>query len=153
MVHTVSAGGVVLNRGGQVLVVSQHGTSWSLPKGHVDEGEDALTAARREIYEESGLRTLTLIRELGSYQRYRIGKDGGEDTSELKTIFMFLFETPETGLAPVDPENPEARWVDREEVAGLLTHPRDREFFVAAFLRARAHATPGEGGGREGDAG
>jgi len=136
MIQTKSAGGVVLNRSGQVLVVSQHGTSWSLPKGRIEEGEDELTAAKREIYEESGVTTLTLVRELGSYQRFKIGKDGGEDGSEFKTIYMFLFETPEPELSPVDAENPEARWVDRDDVAGLLTHPKDKEFFVTCFLRA-----------------
>lgn len=140
MIHTRSAGGVVLNRGGQVLVVSQHGTSWSLPKGRLEEGEDELAAARREIYEESGIRDLTLIRELGSYDRFRIGRDGGDDPSELKTIYMFLFETAETELAPVDVENPEARWVDRDEVAALLTHPKDSEFYSTSFLPGQATA-------------
>jgi len=135
MFKTRSAGGVVLNSGGRVLVVSQNGTSWSLPKGHIEAGEDALAAARREIYEEAGIRDLTLIRHLGDYERFRIGRDGGEDESELKTIHMFLFETSETELSPVDVENPEARWVDGEEVAGLLTHPKDAEFFVESFLR------------------
>ncbi|MBI4120361.1 MAG: NUDIX domain-containing protein [Parcubacteria group bacterium] len=50
--HTKSAGGVVVNNDGQILVVSQKGTSWSLPKGHIDEREDVLTAAKREIHEE-----------------------------------------------------------------------------------------------------
>ena len=140
MIHTRSAGGVVLNRGGQVLVVSQHGTSWSLPKGRLEEGEDELAAARREIYEESGIRELMLIRELGSYERFRIGRDGGDDPSELKTIYMFLFETAETILAPVDVENPEARWVDRDEVAALLTHPKDSEFYSTSFLHGQAPA-------------
>ena len=129
MIETVSAGGVVVNAEGLVLVVSQNGTSWSLPKGHVEDGENLLEAARREIYEESGLDELELVGELGSYGRYRIGKGGGEDRSELKTIHMFLFRTSQTALAPVDPDNPEAVWVERRRVAALLTHPRDAEFF------------------------
>jgi 8-oxo-dGTP pyrophosphatase MutT (NUDIX family) len=131
VLHTESAGGVVLDALGRVLLVSQHGTSWSLPKGHIEPGEDALTAARREIYEESGVSRLELVRELGSYQRYRIGKDGGENESELKTIHLFLFRTAETTLAPVDAENPEARWVEPQHVAEMLTHPKDREFFLS----------------------
>ena len=47
--ETTSAGGVVMNSKGEVLVVSQGGTSWSLPKGHVEVGEDSLKAAKREI--------------------------------------------------------------------------------------------------------
>lgn len=129
MRKTQSAGGVVINDEGRVLVVSQHGTSWSLPKGHIDPGEDALEAAKREIYEESGIRDLQLLRGLGSYERYKIGANGGEDRSELKAITMFLFRTKENLLRPVDPDNPEARWVNSAEVAGLLTHEKDKEFF------------------------
>ncbi|HEX8355316.1 MAG TPA: NUDIX domain-containing protein [Pyrinomonadaceae bacterium] len=133
MIQTESAGGVVLDGEGRVLVVSQHGTSWSLPKGHVEEGEAILEAARREIYEESGVRELELLGELGSYSRPRIGRGGGEEVSELKTIHMFLFRTSETELKPVDPDNPEAVWVERDRVAALLTHPKDREFFESVL--------------------
>src|SRR5216684_1236098 len=134
MKKTFSAGGVVTNDEGNVLVVSQRGTSWSLPKGHVDPGESALAAARREIYEESGIRDLELIRELGSYERYRIGVDGGDDRSELKVITMFLFRTSETVLRPVDADNPEACWVERAKVVPLLTHERDKQFFLGVEL-------------------
>jgi len=137
MRKTRSAGGVVINRAGEVLVVSQRGTSWSLPKGHIDAGEDALAAARREIHEESGIRDLELVRELGSYERYKIGVDGGDDRSERKVITMFLFRTEETTLRPVDPENPEARWVEKSKVALLLTHERDKEFFRRVELSER----------------
>jgi 8-oxo-dGTP pyrophosphatase MutT (NUDIX family) len=129
MRKTRSAGGVVVNEDGEVLVVSQHGTSWSLPKGHIDPGEDALAAAKREIYEESGIRDLELIRELGSYERYKIGSNGGEERSERKVITMFLFRTSEKVLRPVDPDNPEARWVEKSKVVVLLTHEKDKEFF------------------------
>jgi ADP-ribose pyrophosphatase YjhB (NUDIX family) len=131
MIETRSAGGVVVNEEGKVLVVSQHGTSWSLPKGHVEDGEDALAAARREIYEESGVSDLELVAELGSYRRPRLGRDGGEDSSELKTIHFFMFRTSQTELSPVDAENPEARWVEANKVAEMLTHQKDREFFQA----------------------
>lgn len=130
MKKTLSAGGVVLDPRGRVLVVSQHGNSWSLPKGHIDPGEDALTAAKREILEESGVRRLRLIRELGRYARYRIGIHGGEDRSERKEIVMFLFRTRQTRLRPRDPHNPEALWVARENVAALLTHTKDKAFFL-----------------------
>ena len=129
MKKTVSAGGVVVNSKGQVLVVSQNGDSWSLPKGHLDSGENAFEAARREILEEAGLRSLQLVRELGSYDRYRIGLNGLDDRSELKTIVMFLFRTAEQALKPLDPENPEARWVPVDQVSALLTHLKDKEFF------------------------
>lgn len=124
----------MVNKKGEVLVVSQHGTSWSLPKGQVEKKEDKLTAARREIWEESGIKNLELVKEFEqSYQRHRIKRDGGEDKSELKTISTFLFKTDEELLKPVDSQNPEARWVKKEEVADLLTHIKDKEFFLSVI--------------------
>jgi ADP-ribose pyrophosphatase YjhB (NUDIX family) len=127
----VSAGGVVIGPQGKILVVSQHGNSWSLPKGGIDPDENEISAAEREIYEESGVRNLVYIKPLGTYGRFRIGKDGGEDKNTLKIIKMFLFTTSDTELKPIDPENPEAKWIDKDEVAGLLTHPKDKEFFTS----------------------
>ena len=129
MKYTKTAGGVVLNKYREVLVVNQGGRSWSLPKGHIKKGEDSVQAARREVYEESVVKNLTFVKELGSYQRHRIALDGGDDTSELKTIHMFLFRTSQIELRPRDHENPEARWVKKEAVADLLTHRKDKEFF------------------------
>lgn len=135
MKNTVSAGGVVLNKEGKVLVVNQHGNSWSLPKGHIDEGEEKYEAAIREIYEESGVRQLQYMYDLPSYERYKIALDGGDDKSELKVIHMFLFKTNQETLCPIDPDNPEAKWVDRGDVAELLTHKKDKEYFLSIIDR------------------
>lgn len=128
--HTYSAGGVVIGSDGKILIVKQRGASWSLPKGHIEEGEDALVAAKREIYEESGVSRLEYIRDLGSFERFRIGKDGHEDKSELKRITLFLFKSDQKELKPVDPDNPEARWVDKTEAVEMLTHTKDKEFLA-----------------------
>src|SRR4030042_5377573 len=102
--QTKSAGGIVLNDKGEVLVVNQWSRSWSLPKGHINDGEDMVVAAKREIYEESGIKeeNLEFIKELGDYKRYK----SGNDKSELKHIFMFLFKTDQTDSKPIDPHNP-----------------------------------------------
>lgn len=130
-IQTKTAGGIVLNEDGQILVVAQKNNTWSLPKGHLDLGEEPLEAAKREIYEESGIKQLTLIKALGSYKRYKIGLNNEEDQSELKEIFMFLFKTTENKLQPIDPENPEAKWVQKNQVAKVLTHKKDQEFFLS----------------------
>lgn len=134
---TISAGGVVLNREGRVLVVNQRGNSWSFPKGHVDAGEGLPEAARREIYEESGVEQLDLIEYLGHYDRPRIGKHGGEDHGEIKTMHFFLFTTLQDELSPKDKDNPEARWVDPDKVEELLTHPLDRAFYNRIIQKIR----------------
>jgi ADP-ribose pyrophosphatase YjhB (NUDIX family) len=125
---TISAGGVVINKG-KVLVVNQDGRAWSLPKGHVDPGEEPLEAAIREIREESGVTELEFISNLGSYGRYKIGLKASEDKKEWKILIFFLFKTKQNELKPLDPNNPQARWVDPSEVEALLTHPKDKAFF------------------------
>ncbi len=129
-----SAGGVVINTHGKVLVVNQNNDSWSLPKGHIEKGEDALTAATREIAEESGIpqNRLTLIRPLGTYERSTLALGGvfHPTGTRMKTITMFLFTTDWVDpLFPTDLDNPEARWVAPEDVTALLTHPKDKDFF------------------------
>lgn len=138
MKSTESAGGVVIGPAGRILVVNQRGRAWSLPKGHIDPGEDTLSAARREILEESGVADLELLAALGHYVRHRISLHGGDDLGERKTIHMFLFRTSQAELAPLDPDNPEARWVSPDEVASLLTHRKDREFYLTQMPHIRA---------------
>jgi 8-oxo-dGTP pyrophosphatase MutT (NUDIX family) len=129
-IETVSAGGVVLNQLGQILVVRQGSDIWSLPKGHVEAGEDLLSTARREIHEESGLHHLQPLRELGRYQRYK-PFSSRYMRPELKNIAMFLFYSPQLDLKPIDPANPEARWMSKEEVISILSFPEDRDFFLS----------------------
>ncbi len=126
--QTYSAGGVVVNTSGEILLVSQHGSSWSLPKGHMEVGEDPETTARREIHEESGISELKLIQSLGSYQRTALNAQGKEDASEIKTISVYLFDTPQMQLQPRDKENPEARWLSPVEAVKTLTHTKDQLF-------------------------
>jgi len=122
---TKTAGGVIINELDEIVVVNQNRTSWSLPKGHLDGNENELEAATREIYEESGLKDLELVKLLGSYERY-----GGNNQSELKTITLFLFKALKQDLHPIDPENPEAIWVHKNKVSEVLTYPKDKEFYL-----------------------
>ncbi|OWM80014.1 nudix hydrolase 7-like [Punica granatum] len=61
--HRVGVGGFVMNSKREVLVVKETSGKlkgmWKLPTGVVDEGEDVLTAARREVLEETGIETET----------------------------------------------------------------------------------------------
>jgi len=129
MKKTKSAGAIVLNKENRVLVVNQNGNSWSLPKGHIDENETAIEACKREIFEESGISNLMFIKDLGKYKRHKIGLKGGDDKSELKIIYMFLFKTEELKLNPVDMTIRSAVWIDPGKVAEILTHKKDKKFF------------------------
>lgn len=128
-----SAGGVVVGPGNKIVLTNQNGDSWSLPKGHLDDGEDAESAAVREIFEETGLQDVKIIEKLGEYERNRIALGGvGEVDSQPKHITIYLCITNQTDLNPVDDSHPGAEWLDIAEVADRLTHPKDKEFFISA---------------------
>lgn len=132
MKHAISAGGVVVGPNNSIAVVEQGDKFWSLPKGHLNTGEEPLEAAKREIYEETGLQQLELIKPLGFYSRP--GRTYGENDTmvpAIKTIHMYLFTTKESSLKPVDPANPSAVWVDIDKVTSKLSSPKDIEFFAS----------------------
>lgn len=133
-----SAGGVVVSKSGQVLVVQQQDGSWSLPKGHVIEGEDLRATAEREIFEESGLSDVKLVKLLGSYSRYTLSNAGVEDTTSMKRITMYLFLTDQEELRPMDTRMQKAKWMNPAEVQYILTHPKDQEFFLSILPEIEA---------------
>ena len=126
--ESYSAGGIILNNNNKIAIVQQRGNVWSLPKGHIETGEDPLTAAKREIHEETGLKNITLVKKLGTYTRYKIGLDGKDDLYEKKHITLFLFRTSETTLKPTDPNHPQAIWIEKKEIKNYITHPKDCAF-------------------------
>ncbi len=115
---------------GRIVLVRQHGNSWSFPKGKVEPGESVRDAALREIEEEAGITDLAYVQDLGSYERYSIGPDGVGENKEwgLQKKTFFLFTTNQHALHPQDGEISEARYVSIAEAKELLTNPRDREF-------------------------
>jgi 8-oxo-dGTP pyrophosphatase MutT (NUDIX family) len=135
-----SAGGVVIGPDSKIAVVNQDGLTWSLPKGRLEPGEDEMTAALREIQEETGLTELKFIKELGEYKRHPMGIDKKDIKSKLRQIKFFLFTTTERQLSPQDAANPEARWLSIEKVEGLLTHQKDKDFFRS--IKSQLSALP-----------
>lgn len=119
-----SCGGLVVYKNKAAVVFQDITNTWTLPKGHVQPGESLEETALREIYEETGLRELILIKKLGSYIR------GTKKRPHIdKKITIFLFTTTQDKLKSRDPKNPKAKWVLLDELENVLTYKEDREFF------------------------
>lgn len=129
--HTYSAGGIIINKDRQVLLINEGGDFWGLPKGRIEKHEKAHTAARREIQEETGLTNIELLKKLGSYQRHPIIA-GSEDQTELKTITLFLFLAA-SDIPTINDEDNECAWFTVEQALSKLTHPKDKAFFIKAM--------------------
>lgn len=53
--HTVVAGCLVRNEGGDALLICHRKRGWEIPQGRVEEGEDLVQAVQREVAEEAGV--------------------------------------------------------------------------------------------------
>ena len=76
IVREPTAGGIVFRRNikgeVEILLIQDHKDRWTIPKGHIEEGETAQEAARREIGEEAGLHDIDMLGWLGKIHfRYR----------------------------------------------------------------------------------
>jgi 8-oxo-dGTP pyrophosphatase MutT (NUDIX family) len=126
----VAAGGVVRDgagRAGRVLVVHRPAyDDWTLPKGHVDAGEDAPSAALREVLEETGIRA-RLVSTLPSTE-HAVGH-------ALKRVHWFLMCPTEEAGAPIgrgsDGEVDAAEWWPFATAAERLTYASERALLVA----------------------
>lgn len=77
VVREPTAGGVIFRRDKtgknvEILLIQDAKNRWTIPKGHIEEGEKARDTAAREIKEETGLKELKVMHWLGKINfRYR----------------------------------------------------------------------------------
>lgn len=75
IVREPTAGGIVFRHNKdnlEILLIQDAKDRWTIPKGHIEEGETAQQAAKREIAEEAGLNNTDMLGWLGKIHfRYR----------------------------------------------------------------------------------
>ncbi len=79
VVREPTAGGIIFRRNQksndiEILLIQDAKDRWTIPKGHIEEGESAKETAEREIREETGLQEIKVLNWLGKINfRYRRG--------------------------------------------------------------------------------
>jgi putative (di)nucleoside polyphosphate hydrolase len=74
---------------------------WQMPQGGIDRGEDPLTAARRELFEETGIETVSLLGEAPGWIDYDLPRQlvgiglKGKYRGQTQKWFAFRFEGAE----------------------------------------------------------
>ncbi|GBL22863.1 MAG: NUDIX hydrolase [Actinomycetota bacterium] len=130
-VDEVSAGGLVINKSRtQGLLIGRLDAKdpnrerllWSLPKGHIEEGESAEAAALREVKEETGIES-EIDKSLGVIDFWFMA--GGKRIH--KTVHHFLFKEVGGKIAPQVSEVDDVRWFPLDEIVTKLAYPDEKK--------------------------
>jgi len=133
-VDEVSAGGLVIDATGtKGLLIgrrdlkdqSRERLLWSLPKGHIEEGETPEQAAIREVQEETGIES-EIARELGVIDFWFMA--GGKRIH--KTVHHYLFKETGGHLAPQITEVDDVGWFPLSEIVELLAYPDEKKLIA-----------------------
>ena len=146
---------VILNASGEVWIGRRFGSArhggpagwWQMPQGGIDEGETPAVAALRELAEETGIRSATILGESEHWHAYDLPGDlqgrvwGGRYRGQTQRWFAIRFSGPESevDIAPVDhdPEFDSWRWAAVDEVLDLAV-PFKRDVYEKVLSEFRA---------------
>ena len=122
---------VVLNKENKVFVakrIDNPKNFWQMPQGGVDEGEDFLKAAYRELEEESSIKNVELVKELDGTITYELpdrllgliwkGKYRGQKQKWF--LMRFVGSDSEINIKTKHPEFLEWKWVELDKITDLV---------------------------------
>ena len=122
---------VVLNKENKVFVakrIDNPKNFWQMPQGGVDEGEDFLKAAYRELEEETSIKNVELIKELDGTITYELpdrllgliwkGKYRGQKQKWF--LMRFVGSDSEINIKTKHPEFLEWKWVEIDKITDLV---------------------------------
>lgn len=112
------------------LLIQHHAGHWGFPKGGAEHGEDALQAATRELFEETGLRVSELLAPNPLSETYFFTAD---KKKIVKTVDYFLASVKGRVVLQAA-EIKSCKWVIAEEAAKWITFPQAKRLCEQAFL-------------------
>ncbi len=142
-----AAGGVVIQKGlidgldplcAYVLLLDRPDRAEvRLPKGHIDPGEDAQTAALRETVEESGYADVTILADLGN-NRVEFEYKGNQIIRDEHYFLMELASPLQVERPAQDARQFQPLWIELEHATEMLTFDAEKSVVrdaLAVYLR------------------
>ncbi|WP_091288840.1 NUDIX hydrolase [Amycolatopsis xylanica] len=147
-VDETSAGGLVMDadRENAVLIgrLDRHGKLlWSLPKGHIEDGETVEQTAMREVKEETGI-SAQVIEPLGAIDYWFVA----DRRRVHKTVHHFLLEAVGGELSDEDVEVTEVAWFPVTDLETKLAYADERKL-VRKARELFSHESPAAEGANE----
>ena len=124
-------GAIVINRNNKVFVgkrIDNPGKFWQMPQGGVNEEEQYFDAMKRELFEETGIKSFEIIKEIDGMTEYELpdyllgkiwkGKYRGQ--KQKWYVIRFLGDDKEINLNTGKPEFIEWKWINLDELPDVI---------------------------------
>jgi bis(5'-nucleosidyl)-tetraphosphatase len=122
-----SAGAVIFREGNKeryYLVLHYTLGHWGFAKGHIEKGEDEITALKREVKEETSLDNIMLFDEFREEINYSYGNVS-------KTVIFYLAQTKETKIK-LSQEHLDFEWLPFKEAQDRITFKSSKNILEKA---------------------
>ena len=129
----IGVGIVLLNNENNIFVgkrIDNPKNSWQMPQGGVDKNENFLQAAKRELKEETGIKTVKLIKELDGWFKYDLpeyllgklwnGKYRGQKQKWF--VMKFIGKINEINVKTENPEFLDWKWIKLSELTSIAVN-------------------------------
>ena len=124
---------VVLNKANKVFVakrIDNPKNFWQMPQGGVDQGEDFLAAAHRELEEETSIKNVKLIKELDGFITYSlpdhllgiIWKGRYKGQKQKWFLMKFIGDDKEIDINTKNPEFIDWKWIDLDQITEVVVN-------------------------------
>ena len=129
----IGVGIILLNKEKNVLVgkrIDNPKNYWQLPQGGVNENENYFEAAKRELEEETGVKSIELIKELDGWLKYdlpsnllgKIWKGKYRGQKQKWFIMKFLGKNEEINVNTKNPEFLSWKWIELNKITEVVVN-------------------------------
>ena len=126
-------GVIILNNKNKVFVGKRKDNpvdKWQMPQGGVDKGENYISAMKRELYEETGIKNIRILREIKGLYEYELPKKligiiwQGKFRGQRQKWFLmkFIGDDKEINLNTKKPEFLDWKWIDIDQITEVVVN-------------------------------
>lgn len=117
-----SCGCIIIKNKKVLLVYEKNRNFWGFPKGHMEEGENEIQTALREVKEEVGLEV-----EIDEEKRYTLNYIIRDEIDKTTVLYIATPKSEEIIMQESEIEN--TKWCDFDEALNTLTFENWKEMF------------------------